>query len=213
MKACKLILIALVSLPLLGCPMKPKYLTQPEVIKAEGTYTHTSSGMTFPPRVGDFQRGTVLRYDTEGLDESVGYNLVVPFGAVASTVYVYPAPPLISIGSPPAVVATARAMLSQGEFEKRKKEILLSHPGARLIHEKSVSLPQGSVTYSGKMATLEFEDVLAGRRQALRSDLYLFCYVDGKWAIKYRFTYPRDLDVAKEIEAFMQNLRWTVGGS
>lgn len=210
-KALRCVLIVLMSLPLLACPtMRPTYLAQPEVIKAEGLYIHTASGMAFPSKVGNFQRGAVRRYDAEGLDVSAGYDLITPSGAVAATVYVYPAPSLVSIGSPPEVVASARARLSQNEFETRKQEILHVHPGARLIQEREVSMPWGSMTYSGRMATFEFEDFFAGQRQVLRSHVYLFSYVGEKWTIKYRFTHPKSFDATKEIEGFMQSLSWTL---
>jgi len=207
------VLLLCMAASLLGCPARPRYLPQSEVIEATGAYTHADSGMTFPQMVADFRRSRVLRYDTQGLDVSAGYDLYDPPRLVAVTVYVYPAPSLVSIGSPPEVVALARARLAKGEFEARKREVLQAHPGARLVEETEVSLPQGVWTYSGRMATFEYEGVFAFQGQALRSQVYLFNYVGGKWAIKYRFTHPKRFDATKEIEAFMQNLQWTVASS
>ena len=51
------------------------------------TFTHESSGFHFPPSVGSFARETVKRYDQQGRDVSVGYNLGQ---SAAITVYVYP---------------------------------------------------------------------------------------------------------------------------
>ena len=196
---------------LFGCStMRPKHLARPEVISAEGNFTHAASGMTFPHSVGDFQRSKVLRYDTENLDMSAGYDLITVMGSVAATIYVYPAPSLISIGSPPNVVAAARDRLAQNEFEARKREVMHFRPGALLIEEREVSLQQGNATYLGKMATFEYEEVFAGQRQLLRSHLYFFCFAGGKWVIKYRFTHPRFFDATKEIDEFMKNLLWTL---
>src|SRR5436190_21652554 len=36
-------------------------------------------------------------------------------------------------------------------------------------------------THAGKRVVFEFEDVFAGRRQSLRSELYLFSFVGAKW--------------------------------
>jgi len=208
------ILIALLSFALFGCPgAQPKYLAKPAVVSADGTYIHVASGMTFPIAVGDFQRVQVLRYDEESLNVSAGYNWRAPAGLVAATIYVHPAPPLVSIGSPPEVVAAARAKLMNDEFELQKRQILRVHSGGRLIQESVVSLSQGTTTYAGKMATFEFEENFAGRRQPVQSHIFLFSYVDGKWTVKYRFSHPLSLDAAKEIDTFMKNLRWTFGGS
>ena len=106
---------------LVGCPARPRPLNQPQAIFADGAYTHEKSGMTFPLAVGDFQRGTVLRYDQDGLDVSVGYNLSGEKQAIIATVYVYPAPPLVSIGSPPEILASARSFLAKNEFEAKKR--------------------------------------------------------------------------------------------
>jgi predicted acyltransferase (DUF342 family) len=38
--------------------------------------------------------------------------------------------------------------------------------------------------------------------------VHVFYYVGEKWAIKYRFTYAKDLDVGKQIEEFMKALQW-----
>ena len=113
--------IGVACMLLAGCkPPQPTYLAQPEVIQAQGAYVHGPSGMTFPTTVGDFQRASITRYDAAGQDMGAGYNLLAPGWAVAATVYVYPAPSLISIGSPSDVVASARATLCKTEFERRK---------------------------------------------------------------------------------------------
>jgi hypothetical protein len=214
MKALRCALIAGMSLLLLGCPtMQPKYLSQPAAVEATGSYTHSASGMVFPDAVGDFRRTSIRRYDAEGLDVSARYDLVAPPRAVAATVYVYPAPPLVSIGSPQEVVATARANLCQREFETRKQEVLQSHAGAKLVEERAISLVQAGETRSGRMAAFEYEDVFAHQRQAVAARVYLFCYVGGKWVVKYRFSYPKSFDATKEIEEFMRSLSWTVASS
>ena len=140
-----------------------------------------------------------------------GYNLLAPGWAVAATVYVYPAPSLISIGSPSDVVASAHATLCKTEFERRKGgELIGAHPGARQIGEKDAPLPQGGPPLPGKMAAFEYDDLFAGARLPLHSELYVFCYVGGKWAFEYRFTSPRNFAATEAIAALMMKLPWTV---
>jgi hypothetical protein len=202
---------ALASLCLTGCKSsQPAQLAQPTTVQVQGPYTHSASGMAFPPSVGDFQRVNVMRYDAGGLDVSAGYNLGTPTGEVAATVYVYPAPSLISVGSPPEVIASARATLCNSEFERRKKEVSASHAGARSIQEEDVPPPQAIPPIPGKKTSFEYDDFFGGQRQPLRSELYVFCYVGGRWAFEYRFTSPKNSDAADAISAFMAALRWTV---
>src|SRR5437867_11312302 len=64
-------------------------------------------------------------------------------------------------------------------------------------------------THAGKRVVFEFEDVFAGRRQSLRSELYLFPFVGAKCVVKYRFTYRKALDVSKQTEELIRSVPWT----
>jgi hypothetical protein len=70
--------------------------------------------------------------------------------------------------------------------------------------------PGGGAQVPGEMAAFEYDDVFGGQRQGLHSELYVFCYVGGKWAFEYRFTSPKSLDTSGTISTFMANLPWTV---
>lgn len=166
--------------------------------------------MTFPIAVGEFHRGDIHRYDQDGLDVSVGYNLLDDRRQIIATIYVYPAPPLVSIGSSPETVASVRAYLSKQEFEARKREVLQPRPGARLIEDTEISIPVGGTVRTGRMATFEFDENFLGKNQALRSHLCMFNFVGGKWAIKFRISYPRHLEVTREIDSVLQGVPWNV---
>ena len=198
---------------LCGCPtVRPHYLAQPEPVVIIGTYVHPASKITMPESVAGFQRDMVLRYDVDGLDVSAGYNLGSAIHQIAATVYVYPAPGLVSIGSPPDVVADARAHLTEGEFERRMQEIQRAHPGATLIGQRDTLRTENGQPYPGKLAVFEYEDMFAGSKVPLRSHLYVFCYVGGKWAIEYRFTHPKSEDADKEIQEFIEKWSWQGAG-
>lgn len=209
----KVIVRVAVALFLCGCPtMHTHYLAQPERLATRGSYVHPASKIAMPESVGGFQRGTILRYDADGLDVSAGYNLVSTSYQIAATVYVYPAPSLVSIGSPPEVVAGARAHLTEGEFVRRKQEIQHAHPGATLIEQRDTVRAESGQSYPGKLAIFEYEDVFAGSRILIRSHLFVFCYVGGKWAVEYRFTYPKTEDADSEIQEFIQKWSWYGAG-
>ena len=206
--------IVIASLLLTGCPpTNPSSPSLPDNHQVAASYIHKPSGMAFPQSVNDFQRVNITRYDKEGLDVPVGYDLFDPLRAIAATVYVYPAPRVVSIASPPDVVAKAKDIAAKGEFERRKQEILQAHSGAKLIQEKDISLVQTGATRLGRMARFESEDVFANKRQAVEGQVYLFCYVNGDWVIKYRFSYPKSFDAAKDIDDFMRDLSWAIGDS
>lgn len=204
------LLITSLSLLLPACPARPRPMNQPQTIFAEGAYTHEQSGMTFPIAVGEFQRIGIQRYDQEGLDVGVGYNLVDARWQIIATIYVYPAPPLVSIGSPPETIASAQAYLSKQEFEARKRETLQPRPQARLIEDTEISIPIGGTVRTGRVATFEYEENFLGKRQSLRSHLYMFNFVGSKWAIKFRISYPKHLEVTREIDMILRGVPWNV---
>lgn len=200
---------AIISVSLLGCTtMKTKPLSSPQPINEVGIYQHTKSGFIFPNTIGSFQRSQLNRYDEDGLDVSAGYDLAALGGGVAATIYIYPSPQILSIGSGPEVVATTRGLLSEREFSGIKQSILQAHPGATTIHSGRTDTQQGGKTYQGYVAEFEFSGSFAGRPQLLRSQFYMFTYVDGKWTVKYRFTYPARLDASDKITTFQQALSW-----
>ena len=197
------------TLLLCGCPTaQTRYLPEPERLAVHGDFVHSASNIIMPEKIGEFRRDLIFRYDTAGLDVSAGYGLIGPDHHIVATVYVYPAPPLISIGSPPDVVASARAHLAQGEFERRKQEIEQAHPGAVLIEQQETAEAKGGQLYPGEQAVFEYVAAFGGPAMQVQSRLYLFCYIDGKWAIEYRFTYPKGENAEQEIKQFMKDWNW-----
>lgn len=202
----KMRIAALALLCLIAAPMGAHAQSGPGPIDVPGVYVNAASGMAFPLAVGEFKRSGLYRFDRDERDVSAGYNLLTETSGIVATVYVYPSPPL------PAGSRTdeARAKACQGELDRRKQEVYSYHPGAVLIAEKDVTLPQGGKVHPGKLAIFEFEASFRGERQALHSELYVFCYVAESWAFEYRFTTPKTFDYAGPIADFMRALPWTL---
>jgi hypothetical protein len=203
-----------ISLPLLvaallcGCQTSgPHYLSKPEIVPAEGNYVHAGSKITLPPTVGGFLRNRVTRYDVDSLDVSAGYSLI-SIAPINATTYVYPAPPLASFGSPDSVVAEERAHLTATEFERRKWEIGQVHPGAALVEQHDVVQTKDGRAYPGKRAVFEYQQQSGDVSVTVRSELYVFCFVEGKWAVAYRFTYPKFENASPKIQEFMEKWNW-----
>lgn len=205
----RVIIIPLIAMSLAGCPTaNTQHLVRPETVEVNGPYSHSQSGMMFPIAVGEFIRGSITRFDAQGLNVSVGYNLYQMPKAVAATIYVYPSPSIVSIGSPVNVVESARATMCENEYEARKREIIGAHPGAKLLSEDVLASPNRGVIGAGKTATYEYEEVFAGVLQPLHSRLDMFCYIGGKWTVKYRFTYPAALDAKPDLAKFIETVPW-----
>jgi ribosomal protein L35AE/L33A len=208
-KLLKPVLALAAGLFLCGCPsVHPQYLARPEPFVVEGTYVHPGSQIQMPKTVDGFKRDKFARYDVDGLDVSAGYNCLTAYHRIVATVYVYPTPPLRSIGSPPDVIAEARAQMTDREFERRKHELQYVHPGATLMEQHDIVHREGGQSYPGKTAIYEYDESFGGVKQPLRSQVCAFCYVGEKWAVEYRFTFPKADHADEEIQEFMDQWNW-----
>ena len=183
-------------------------LPAPKTLTADGTFTHDASGMKFPSSVGRFLRGEINQYDASGKDVSAGYNLLDRSCPTAATVYVSDGGRVVSFGSSDEVIDKTRELLFDNAFEGVKAAVVEANPGAELVSEGDVELGQAGRLYAGKKATFRYEREFAGERRQVQSDAFLFPY--GQWHIKYRFTYPAEMNAGEEIGAFMRALRWTL---
>jgi len=199
----------LAAILLLGLPQSVLGL---EVMHPSGSYTQAATGMTYPDSVGQFRRVNIIRYKADGSDESAGYNDAAPMREINMTVYVFPSPPILSIGSPRSVVEDTRRQLCQSQYEKVQQEVRGAHPDAVLVEKKDASLTQTGITYAGHFASYDLTNTKFFGRVDVpsRSEAYLYCYVGGKWSVEYRIDYPRDFDATDSIARFMNDLVWTI---
>jgi len=185
---------------------------RPTVMRPTGVYVQAPTGMRYPESVGDFQRATIIRYKEDGTDESAGYNRVVPLKEIVATVYVFPSFRLRSFGSPRDVIEDARNHLCTDQFHAIENEVTSAHPDAVLLRDGATSLAQGAMKHEGYIAAYRLTNPrFAGRTNvASHSDVYVFCYVGGKWTVEYRIDYPLEYDANPEIADFMRDLVWTI---
>jgi hypothetical protein len=172
-----------------------------EVMHPEGIYTQAPTGMSYPDAVDQFRRINIIRYKPDGSDESAGYNDTTPMHEINMTVYVFPSPSILSIGSPRSVVEDTRRQLCQGQYERVQQEVRGAHPDAVLVDKKGTSLTQAGIAYAGHFVSYDLTNAkFFGRADVpSRSEAYLFCYVGGKWSVEYRIDYPRDFDAAERL--------------
>jgi len=149
---------------------------------------HTGSGMRFPATLDRFARTRVRVYDGTGNDVGVGYDLAGPQTPIAVTLYVYPAPKLVSVGSPEEVAKTAERKLLDAHFAEVKASILRRHKGARLLSEGKTTLRFRGVPLYGRAAAFGMRERFAHRLQPLVSHVAVFSF--DRWLIKFRITHP-----------------------
>jgi hypothetical protein len=193
------------------------YYDDPKDVDVTGPYTQDATGMVFPDAVGAFKRTDVISYNSERTDESATY-IQEKDGkeSVAITIYVYPVP--LDVGSalsqalPQADVAGALYMLTEQLFADEEQAIGQVHRGTQILDEGITSHDERGLSYPGTMASFRYSEDFFGDVEMVRSQLYLFSMVGGKWMVKYRVTYPETTDGAAQANLFMHALPWTIRG-
>lgn len=192
------------------------YYDSPRELDVMGPYTQAASGMVFPQTVAGFERTGIVRYNSEGTDESADYLLDVSGQEIGISVYVYPVP--ADLGTelakvlPQADLIGALSMLVEQLFADEEQGIVEVHSGAQLLDEGDISFSQHGVEYPGNAATFRYNEEFFGRVAKVRSQLYLYPMVAKEWMVKYRVTYPDGLDSQAQVDAFMHALPWTIRG-
>jgi hypothetical protein len=163
--------------------------------------------MPFPEAVGMFRQGEIKRYDRDGRDMSVAYNLARLGSAVAGTVYVYPAPIDVAVFPIPKV-GEAPEWFVKNHTEEIKNQIIRHHAGAEVVSEDAVSIKQAAGVQKGRRVLFQYTEDTPYGPQPFLSEMLLFTH--GKWFIKYRFTYLSDYKsvVRKDIDEFVEALKW-----
>jgi hypothetical protein len=198
------------------------YYDDPKDLDVTGPYTQDASGMVFPETVGGFKRDDVISYNSERTDESATYIREQDGKAsVAITIYVYPVP--LDIGSalvqalPQTDVPGALYMLTEQLFADEEQAVSEVHRGTEILDEGITSHDERGFSFPGSMASFRYNEDFFGDVQKVRSQLYLFSMVGGKWMVKYRVTYPEAGDGAAadggaQATQFMRSLPWTIRG-
>ena len=166
--------------------------------------------MVFPDAVGGWRRVSITRYDDTGRDMGIGYDFGPSEKTIHADVFVYPAPPLVSMGSPQNVIDDARAHLCANAYAQTKADVTNVHPGAMLLEETDIPPPQPGAGPAGKKAVFEFSGGFNGNVQPLRSELDFYCNVGGKWLVMYRFSMPKVVASSEPIASFTSGLAWTI---
>jgi hypothetical protein len=195
-------------------------LPRPGEVAVQGRYVHAGSGMAFPTEgtaAGSrFVRVTVTQFDDKGRDVSANYDVPTPSGRMRISAYVYPVPLAFNLLSPnPAAESAARDLdpmlrntICQQEVGRRETELITLHPEAELIREDTIAAPHGKTMVPGTVAVYETNDFVNNTPGRVRSELYIFCYVQDLWVVKYRVTPVQDKTSEAVLADFMRQVPW-----
>lgn len=172
---------------------------QNEIASPPDPWIHAATGTPFPAQVNTAQRGRVFEYTDDGHNASVGYAIEKDGYRATVTLYVYPAIP---------------GTTCDEEFAEVRSHIE-RYEGAQVMREGKVPAPSGR---GGPAALHAGYAIPAGSMHedlpALRSDVYLYCSLDGEWLVKYRATWAAEADFGTETETLLQRISWpeNIGG-
>jgi hypothetical protein len=161
-----------------------------------------------PLQVAHFQRIDVLRRNDDH-DVTAGYALGNGQDAIIATVRVHTASdeilPSLSgerVTDPSTSAQSLQASVAQ---------VRHFYPNAALRDVRTVYLVKRGMLQGGRAATLRYEDMLAGQRQKIDLDIYMFCCVDHGKAYEFRIRHAADNAAGRPAVSFMQALSWSPG--
>ena len=176
-------------------------------IAQPGTVVHRQANAHFPERVGDFRRVEATRYDKDGNDISATYHLDRADGQLRLTVYVYPAPSIDS-GSAARASEAQRRRHCDREFGNVRSTITGAYLEVHRVENGEAPAIEGVDPRLSRRVVYEIAGKYGDEPQGLRSEVDLYCFVGGRWLVKYRATSNADFDAAPAIEQFIRHGPW-----
>ncbi|MEZ0242960.1 MAG: hypothetical protein ACAH11_06260 [Sphingomonas sp.] len=167
-------------------------MAQPREIEAVGDWTPDGIDVTFPDRIGEYERVRIVEYGPD--DWSAGYTLIRNDKLVnAVTIYVY---------------RTREGESCDDEFRGSQQALTNANMGASLISESQAASPSGTRAGTARIARYSFKAKYDGVQQTVRSDLYLYCKPGTRWWVKARSTWPEREPMENEPAMLMRAIVW-----
>ena len=194
MRALRLFAVLAAASFVVACgPAEPPVAT--ERVANGVAFEHISSGMTFPPSIGGFERTTVYRGRAGSDGAVVGYAYLAPSGPMLITVSIEASPPRAQTSEPIDPVC-------RDAFAKRKSDIGASNANVKWLEEKEAPVRVAGGMHPALMTAFDYDF----RGDPQRGYLYISCHVGGAWTLQYRVIASRDPRTAEVAAAFMAAL-------
>src|SRR4029453_1494688 len=94
------------------------------------------------------------------------------------------------------------------EFQDVRAVIAQQHKDAEIAEEGGSPAIAGVAPELMHRTVYNFRDSFSGEIRELRSEVDLYCYVGGRWLVKYRAPSNVDFDVTRDIEQFIRRGPW-----
>lgn len=190
----------------LGLPVsKPQ---KPETVNAQGAYKHLFTDLVFPTEAGAFKRTVIVQYDKDGMDMSANYETETQRGKIVASVYIYPVTSIVPDARPQSV---EDQQLCRDIYDNTVKEAQSSfvNPWPRGLESATGSLTNYRAIFDAD-SWIPRPD-FTSHDGVLTSELYLNCEqvkshadgsmkIDRRWLVKYRITYPHEIDARSLID-------------
>lgn len=181
-------LIAAFAAPLAALAALPA-MAQTQLENPDSAWVHAPTGTSFPLSFGEFKRTQITRFDDEGRDVGIIYQLIRGGAPIAVTgIYIYP----------------ARGTCETAWSDVRNEA---TSNGGRMLSEGRAPSPSGKTPNAAWRGQMELSD----GTNTIPLVAYLYCAPGGKWLIKY-FAYlngPADLE--GETIKLMRAISWPKG--
>ena len=175
-------------------------------IERPGPIAHGAAATSFPEQVEGFRRVAATQFDERGENIGVTYETASDADRVRLSVYVYPSVPL----NGGAGDDRARAQNCRTEFEGVGAALtqVPQYRDVRRIDAGEAPAVEGVGRGLGLHSVHSFSSDFLGADQEIRSETYLYCYVEGRWQVKYRISAPAGHDLRPAIESFIRTGPW-----
>lgn len=178
-------------------------------IEDPGPIRHRAADAVFPPRVGEFERTSAVSYRPDDTDISAGYVLTRGSDRLVVTIYIYPASRVAAAPGSSDTTEVAQATLCDSEFQGVGRAIVQAYGQVETMEVGRIPPPQGLSPAFALRSVHRFQAEFFGRRQPVRSEARLYCYVGGRWLVKYRATANDGFaDPSVELERFIAQGPW-----
>ncbi len=184
---------------------------EPEIIRAQGAYKHPFTALVFPIEAGAFKRTVIVQYDKDGMDMSANYEAETPRGEIVASVYIYPVT---------SIVPDARPQdLEDQQLCRVIYDNTVNEAQSAFVNPRLRDIKDTTVHFTGYQAIFDAEAWIprpdfTSPNGVLTSELYINCQqvksradgsmeIDRRWLVKYRITYPHEVDARSLIDEWM----------
>jgi len=152
----------------------------------------------FPAQVGNFTRRKIISFNGKQPRFSVAYELDDRWFKASAIFYMYASQPYAD---------NSLATLKR-HYQQLKRAIEYRHPEAIVLREVNIMVPQNGQEVRGQRIVFELNEIFAGRRQTVYSELYVFLH-KGRY-VTFRSLYPsyQAAEVQRQVDFLLLTLNW-----